>query len=117
MTAELMGSNLTGLNKQLFKQGRKILLLLDNVTSHHPILKEKFSNTRIIFLPKNTTSQLQPLDAGIIKNFKVHYRRLLLQHTLAQISGTDLTASSITKTVDVLMAIMWIKQAWDEKKV
>ena len=81
---------------------------MDNVTSHDPDLKDKFSNIKVVFLPKNTTSRLQPLDAGIIKNFKVHYRRLLLKHTLAQIDGTDLTASSIVKTVDVLTAIRWI---------
>ena len=57
-------------------------------------------------------SRLQPLDAGIIKNFKVQYRRLLLKHTLAQINGTDLAASSIVKTVNVLTAIRWIKTAW-----
>ena len=40
----------------------------------------------------------------------------MLQHTLAKIDGTDLTVSSIVKTVDVLMAIRWIKQAWEEVK-
>ena len=53
------------------------------------------------------------MDAGIIKNFKVHYQRLLLKHTLAQIDGTDLTTSAI---VNVLTAIRWIKKAWDEVK-
>jgi len=78
---------------------------MDDVTSHDPALKERFSNIKIVFLPKNTTSRLQPLDAGIIKNFKVHHPRLLLQHTLAQIDGSDLTASTIVKSINVLMAI------------
>ena len=86
---------------------------MDNVSSHDPNMKDKFSNIKVVFLPKNTTSRLQPLDAGIIKNFKVHYRRILLKHTLAQIDGTDLTASSIVKTVNVLTAIRWIKKAWE----
>ena len=87
----------TQVNKRLVKKERKILLLLDNVSSHNPDLKDRFSNIRVIFLPKNTTSKLQPLDAGIIKNFKVHYRRLLLKHTLAQIDSTDLSATAIVK--------------------
>ena len=39
-----------------------------------------------------------------------------MKHTLAQIDGTDLTASSIVKTVNVLTAIRWIKKEWDEVK-
>ena len=116
MNTEVMTDILIVLNKRLVKQGRNILLFIDNVSSHDPALKGRFSNIKIIFLPKNTTSRLQPLDAGIIKNFKVHYRRLLLKHTLAQIDGTDLTASAIVKTINVLTAIRWIKKAWDEVK-
>lgn len=71
MTTTTMEGILTDLNRRLVRQGRKILLLLDNVTSHDPLLKEKFSNIRFVFLPQNTISRLQPLDAGIIKNFKV----------------------------------------------
>lgn len=41
---------------------------------------------------------------------------LLLQHTISKIDGTDLNASSIVKSVDVLMAIRWIKRAWDDVK-
>ena len=112
MNTEVMTDILIVLNKRLVKQGRNILLSIDNVSSHDPALKDRFSNIKIIFLPKNTTSRLQPLDAGIIKNFKVHYQRLLLKHTLAQIEGTDFTV----KTINVLPAITWIKKAWDEVK-
>ena len=70
----------------------------------------------MIFLPKNTTSCLQPLDAGIIRNFKVQYRKLLVAHTLAQIDGSSLTASEVTKSVHILTAIQWAKQAWEAVK-
>ena len=39
-----------------------------------------------------------------------------MKHTLAQIDGTDFTASAIVKTMNVLTAIRWIKKAWDEVK-
>ena len=67
MNTQVMIDILAILNKRLVKKERKILLLLDNVSSHNPDLKDRFSNIRVIFLPKNTTSKLQPLDAGIIK--------------------------------------------------
>ena len=116
MTTDIMTSILSSLNRRLIRKNRHILLLLDNATSHDSNLKDKFSNIKIVFLPKNTTSKLQPLDAGVIKNFKVHYRRLLLQHTLSCINESDLSTSSIVKTINILMAIRWIRQAWDEVK-
>ena len=99
-------------NKMLAQQNRNILLFLDNVSSHTPELSEIFSHIKVVFLSKNTTSRLQPLDAGIIKNFKVHYRKKYVQ--ISSISGT---ASEIAKKVDVLLAIRWINQAWDQAKV
>ena len=64
---------LNKINRKFARQKRKVILFLDNVSSHSPDLVGKFSNITVVFLPKNTTSRLQPLDAGIIKNFKVHY--------------------------------------------
>ena len=114
MNMDIMNSILSILNRRLKREKRNILLLLDNVSSHDPALKSKFSNIKVVFLPKNTTSKLQPLDAGIIKNFKVHYRRLLLQHTLSKVDATHLSASEIAKSIDILTAIRWVKQAWEK---
>ena len=69
----------------------------------------------MIYLPKNITLRLQPLDAGISQNFKCHYRKLLIKHTLAKIdSQSQLMAYDIAKSIDELMVIRMIKQAWDE---
>ena len=103
--------NSSQVKPKMIQQGRKILLL-DNVSSHSPDLKDGFSNIKVAFLPKNTTSRLQPLDAGIIKIFNVYYRKLLVRHTLAAINDSDDNASKICKSVNVLLAIRWIKQAW-----
>ena len=58
------------LNRQMVKEERNAILFLDNVTVHPTSLVDKFSNIKAVFLPKNTISQLQPLDAGTIKSFK-----------------------------------------------
>ena len=62
------------------------------------------------FLPPNTTSVLQPLDLGIIWNFKIHYRKLLT-YVLSKIEEST-SAAEIVEVVDVLQAIRWIAQAW-----
>lgn len=116
MDSVIMSNILTKFNWKLAQQNRKVLLFLDNVSSHSPELTDKFSHINVIFLPKNTTSRLQPLGAGIIKNFKVHYRKLIVKHALAKIDGSSLTASQITKSIDLLTAIQWVKQAWGEVK-
>ena len=78
MTGEILDSVLTRLNHRLSSCSRSIILLMDNAGCHPHDLKEKYSNIRIVFLPPNMTSQIQPLDLGIIRNFKIHYRKLLL---------------------------------------
>ena len=67
-----------------------MIFFLDNVSSHSPDLVSKFLNIKVVSLPKNTTSRLQPLDAGIIKNFKAHYRKLTVKHALFKIDVSTL---------------------------
>ena len=111
MNSDIMFDVLTKTNRKLAQQKRNVVRFLDYVSSHPPELSKKFSHIKVIFLPKNTTSHVQPLDAGIIKNFKVQYRELLVAHTLAQIDGSSLTASEITKSDHILTAIRWVTQA------
>ena len=65
----------------------------------------------MFFLPANTTSKLQPLDLGIIMNFKAHYRKLLMQFVLARIEECS-SATEVTKSISILQAIRWVAQAW-----
>ncbi len=91
-------------------ENRHIVLLIDNAPSHPKDLH--FSNIKLIFLPANTTSVLQPLDQGIIMAIKRHYRKRQLRFILTQIdSGKNLSASQIAKLITPYMAIMWISQA------
>ena len=80
---------------------------------HPENLVGKYSNIKIVFLRKNTTSRLQPLYAGIFRNFKVKYRKTLLRHVIARISN-DRSASDIAKEVDILQAITWVAATWNE---
>lgn len=88
---------------------------MDNAGCHPEDIKDSFSNIKIIFLPANTTSMLQPLDLGIFKNFKVHYRTRLLRFVISKIE-TCATASEVTKSISILHAIRWVAQAWETVK-
>ena len=70
---EIMEKILETLNRQITTEKRHVILFLDNATVHPSSLVDKFSNIKIVFLPKNTTSRLQPLNAGIIQSFKSKY--------------------------------------------
>ena len=59
------------LDAQMRLQNRKILLLVDNAPVHIVNEDVNLTNVTIHFLPPNTTSHLQPCDAGIINSFKV----------------------------------------------
>lgn len=115
MTGEILDSYLTAFNSKMKAERRCILLFLDNAGCHPKNLQDKYSNIKIVFLPANTTSRLQPLDLGIIANFKTHYRRLLLQYVIAKIDNAS-NATEVTSSINVLVAIRWVALAWKEVK-
>ncbi|XP_054724286.1 tigger transposable element-derived protein 6-like [Uloborus diversus] len=98
MTTEIMKDWIVDLDKRM-KKARKIILFLDNTTSHPDDLK--LQNAKLEFLPPNTTSVLQTLD---LRSFKVGYRKLLLRHSCK-------SSEELTKSVTVLDAVSWITSA------
>ena len=91
-------------NLKMKSQGRSVSLLLDNAGCHPVHLQGKYSNS---LLPPNTTSKLQPLDLGIICNFKTRYRSLLFQYVIAKIDSAN-CASDVISSINVLVAIRWV---------
>lgn len=65
------------------REKRKILLFLDNCTVHNS--PPTLSNVEVYYFPPNTTSKLQPLDQGIIHNFKTLYRKEIVKIILKSI--------------------------------
>ncbi|XP_024005406.1 CENP-B homolog protein 2-like [Eutrema salsugineum] len=73
--------------------GRKVLSVINNCPAH-PKNIEGLQNIDLFFLPPNMTSKIQPCDAGIIRDFKMHYRRRLYRHIL---EGYELGQSDPSK--------------------
>ena len=94
------------------RKGRKVLLFLDNATSHSNV---QLCNVKLKYLPANTTSILQPLDQGIILAMKQKYRKTQLWYIIAQMERSkEKDCSQLLIEINVLMAIYWIKQAWND---
>ena len=79
ITGELFAARIVKVDTRMRRQHRLILLFLDNCGAHPHM---EIENVKVIFLPPNTTSKLQPMDAGIIQNLKMVYRKKLLRHTI-----------------------------------
>lgn len=47
---------------------KKVALILNNCSAHHSM--PKLSSVKAFFLLQNTTADLQPIDAGVIANFR-----------------------------------------------
>lgn len=108
MTSLLFEEWLNKWDVELIKGQRKILLIVDNCSSHPPL---NLKNITLRFLPPNTTAHTQPMDQGIINNLKVNYRKLLLQQRL------ECFEQNTDYTIDILTCIKLITKAWNNVHV
>eukprot|EP00644_Phytophthora_capsici_P016888 jgi/Phyca11/125620/e_gw1.59.230.1 len=107
-TALLFREWLRDFDMEMNNLKRHVVLLMDNASSHITVGLE-LQNVKIHFLPPNTTSKLQPLDAGIIAALKRRYRHRQLQHALdLEEAGNDGNIYAI----DHLLAMKWLKSCW-----
>ncbi len=92
--------------------GRNVLLIMDNCSTHIPLMQlasvVTLCNTTMFYLPPNTTSKIQPCDAGIIRSLKAYYRRrfnrLLIQRLQDKVADLE--------KIDVLEAMHIAVAAW-----
>jgi len=86
---------------------RPILLVMDNFSAH--TMDYNLKNIKTLFLPPNTTTKLQPLDAGIIHAFKAHYRKL---YGLQLLQDLNTNATKLGH-INVLNALFLASEAWE----
>jgi hypothetical protein len=88
MTRMIFLEYLQKFNAKMQIENRKAIILLNNAPCHPEM---ELSNVKLIFLPPNTTARTQPLDSGIIRNFKLKYRKMLLEFLLSHENKIALT--------------------------
>ena len=77
MTGNLFEDGLKQFDQRMTRQKRQVVLLIDNCPAH-PHVKKLKKFVKLVFLPLHSTSKTQPMDQGVIKSFKQHYRHKLL---------------------------------------
>jgi hypothetical protein len=88
------------------RQDRKICLLIDNFSGHD--IAYEPDNIHLEFFEPNMTSFVQPLDAGIIRCFKAHYRRAFCERAIE----LDEAGEDNIYKIDLLEVILMAKEAW-----
>ncbi|KAG1080318.1 hypothetical protein G6F42_023395 [Rhizopus arrhizus] len=127
MTTDVFRKYIKRLNSSFAYARRNVAILVDNASVHK--LKEEFSNIKLVFLPANTTSRFQPLDAGNIANFKAKFRwHQYFRAANKHISGVSLDHAEGYRMdeIDILyfLADSWIsvnpqtvQNCWDHTKI
>jgi hypothetical protein len=82
-------------------------------SQQHPLSSRNGAfQCQVCFPSTNMTAGTQPLDFGIIRNFKVKYCNMFLEFLL---SHEDVIAlANAVKKVNVGDAIDWVSQSWDQ---
>lgn len=111
MTGALWTKILLNFDKKMMKQKREVILFIDNAPCHRLEEGVVLQNVKLQFLPANTTSIIQPLDQGIIRTFKIHYRQQIVRKQLVALEK-GLTLSQFGKTINILEALRLIERSW-----
>ena len=89
------------MNTKFTKEKKKVALIIDNYPAHPTI--NYLKSIKLIFLPPNTTSKLQPIDQGVIRSLKAYYKALALQRVVLAINkGKNLSVFSILDVMKML---------------
>ena len=89
---------------------RKVLLLLDNVSSHKFSANVELKAVQVAYFPPNCTAKIQPMDQGAILATKCSYRKRIVRKLIDCMDhGEDLQ-------IDILTAITNLAGAWEGVK-
>ncbi|XP_071043363.1 jerky protein homolog-like [Parasteatoda tepidariorum] len=104
MTSSIFTKLLLEWDKEL--KNEKVVLLLDNCSAHPADEDLCLKHIKLVFLPPNTTAIIQPLDQGIIRSFKFHYRKMVVRKIICDINCDSslelLTAKKLSKSLTIL---------------
>ncbi|KAM7281510.1 tigger transposable element-derived protein 4-like, partial [Ixodes scapularis] len=104
-TGKIFEIFLAKFDRFLKAEKRRAVLLVGNASCHS--VRADYENLTMKFFPPNMTAKIQPLDAGIIRAVKAHYRNELVRHYMACAEDNE------PQTVDLRWCLQKLKRAWD----
>ncbi|KAH7929555.1 DDE-domain-containing protein [Leucogyrophana mollusca] len=107
MTSELFEEWIKLFDMKMGAEKRFVCLLIDNFSGHNISYEPR--HVQLEFFEPNLTSFVQPLDAGIIRCFKAHYRRAFCNRAI----DLDEAGERDIYKINILEAMLMAKEAWD----
>lgn len=89
------------------------MLLLDNCKAHPPAEELVVGNIFVVYLPPNVTSLIQPMDQGVIQNFKMNYQKSFMRKL---VNYDDGSIPDFQKQFNIKDAIFMASLAWQDVK-
>ena len=87
-------------------QSRKVALLIDNGPALHE--NKNLTNINLIFVPPNATSVLQPMDQGVIRSLKAHYRKKVVRLCIKAMES-----NKPLPKINILQAMKHLVSSWN----
>ncbi|GES84887.1 tigger transposable element-derived protein 6-like [Rhizophagus clarus] len=114
MQVSIFNDILLKLNEKMKRRGRRIVLLIDNAPVHLILdeTREKLDSVEVKFLSSNTTTALQPCDAGIIHSFKCYYKRLFIQNQIDAYDNVQDDLVEVLADYNIFKAFQNSAEAW-----
>ncbi|KAK3931760.1 Tigger transposable element-derived protein 4 [Frankliniella fusca] len=112
MTSEIFKDFLAKFDTRMRIERRKVVMFVDNAPTHPADIE--LQNVKLVFFPKNTTSKLQPMDQGVIKNVKHHYRVRLVTRLLNFIGRDNVQKKDMY--INLLQGLHYLVWAWNQVK-
>jgi len=88
-------------------------MLCDNCAAHSDGVR--LTNVKLVFMPPNTMSLIQPMNQRITANFKRYYRSLVLRQLMTAIdqdNESSMRAAKLSKKLTLLDSLHMAKEAW-----
>ena len=111
MNTALFDDFVKDLHKDAIHKKQSWLLLVDNCPAHIHAAgvysTKPLFGVRVVLLPKNTTSRLQPCDQGVIRSLKARYRKRLVR----------LAVHKSAEKVSLYESLTMLRASWNDVSV